>query len=105
MDNTTKKLRLVQYKGKLGVVLNGYFIDLETLERWLKKKWQQYYGIENIEIEFMEDGEWEEMEKSITLKAPGKEEVILWMDYEEVSNDEYDEMVPVVYFKLPPKEE
>jgi hypothetical protein len=103
MDNI-KKLRLVQYKGKLGVVLNGYFIDLETLERWLKKKWQQYYGRDSMEIEFIEDGEWEEMEKSITLKTPNDELTILWMDYIEEEKEDYDEMVPVVYFKLPPKE-
>ena len=104
MDNTTKKLRLIQYKGKLGVVLNGYFIDLETLERWLKKKWLEYYRFAEVDIKFIEDGSFEEMEKSITLKTPNDELTILWMDYEEIENDEYDEMVPVVYFKLPPKE-
>lgn len=104
MDNTTKKLRLVSYKGRLGVVLDGHFIDLETLERWLKKKWIEYFGKDSIEVEFIEDGKWEEMEKSITLKTPNDELTILWMDYEEINGDEYDEMVPMVYFKLPPKE-
>jgi hypothetical protein len=104
MDNTTKKLRLVNYKGKLGVVLDGYFIDLETLERWLKKKWIEYYKSAGIDINFIEDGSFEEMEKSITLKTEDREETILWLDYEEIENEEFDEMVPMVYFRLPPKE-
>lgn len=104
MDNTTKKLRLVSYKNKMGVVLDGHFIDLETLKRWIKRKWAEYYGVENIEVEFIESGEWEEMEGEIRLKTENGENVILWLDYEEIENDEYDEMVPVVYFKLPPKE-
>ncbi len=99
-----KKLRLIQYREKIGVVLDGHFIDLETLKRWIKRKWAEYYGSENIEVTFLESGDFEEMEGSITLKAENKEETILWLDYEEIENDEYDEMIPMVYFRLPPKE-
>ncbi len=99
-----KKQRLIRYKEKLGIVLNGYFIPLETLKNWVKRKWTEYYEEDGLSIDFIENNNDEELETYIKAKYEDNEIDILWMDYIEEEKEEYDEMAPYVFFRLPPKE-